>query len=421
MAFRHFYFKTLNKQISLNHYIQPSLLSTCLIVQKRTGTAKPKIKKSAAKTQKNKGFLKKNLLKKSVNEDVEPTLSTSFTKNKELYLPPPVVVLEEMLPEVYAEENIGKIYRFPPEIIPKFEIFKFPPILEQEFSTLPYPSLAIRQSSIQLTKLIENASQKSSAETRIILSGEMGVGKSALLLQTVNYALCKPWIVIYIPFAIKLVNSSYPYIKNKITNEFVQPTISAELLKQIKAVNGKLLQDITLTRDYKLNKHIIKSNSPVIGLMDIGIKDVSCAFQAFEIFLDEIGKNVNYPILLAVDVVNAFYTSTEYTDVDDTYLDPDRLSLPRTILDYFAGKRDFTYGAVIGALSLCYKPYISKPLNIALGLSTPSPWKQYPQNILNYTVGLQRFDIPNYSQTEAKGVLDYYCDGSSILQLKLQE
>ncbi|KAF0441111.1 Mitochondrial carrier protein [Gigaspora margarita] len=382
MAFRHFYFKTLNKQISLNHYIQPSLLSTCLIVQKRTGTAKPKIKKSAAKTQKNKGFLKKNLLKKSVNEDVEPTLSTSFTKNKELYLPPPVVVLEEMLP----------------------------------FSTLPYPSLAIRQSSIQLTKLIENASQKSSAETRIILSGEMGVGKSALLLQTVNYALCKPWIVIYIPFAIKLVNSSYPYIKNKITNEFVQPTLSAELLKQIKAVNGKLLQDITLTRDYKLNKHIIKSNSPVIGLMDIGIKDISCAFQAFEIFLDEIGKNVNYPILLAVDVVNAFYTSTEYTDVDDTYLDPDRLSLPRTILDYFAGKRDFTYGAVIGALSLCYKPYISKPLNIALGLSTPSPWKQYPQNILNYTVGLQRFDIPNYSQTEAKGVLDYYCDGSSILQ-----
>ncbi|CAG8599541.1 15094_t:CDS:10, partial [Gigaspora rosea] len=351
-------------------------------------------KKSAAKTQKNKGFLKKNLLKKSVNEDVEPTLSTSFTKNKELYLPPPVVVLEEMLPEVYVEENIGKIYRFPPEIIPKFEIFKFPPILEQEFSPLPYPSLAIRQSSIQLTKLIENASQKSSAETRIILSGEMGVGKSALLLQTVNYALCKPWIVIYIPFAIKFVNSSYPYIKNKITNEFVQPTLSAELLKQIKAVNG---------------------------LMDIGIKDISCAFQAFEIFLDEIGKNVNYPILLAVDVVNAFYTSTEYTDVDDTYLDPDRLSLPRTILDYFAGKRDFTYGAVIGALSLCHKPYISKPLNIALGLSTPSPWKQYPQNILNYAVGLQRFDVPNYSQTEAKGVLDYYCDGSSILQLKLQE
>ncbi|CAG8749158.1 9647_t:CDS:2, partial [Racocetra persica] len=26
------------------------------------------------------------------------------------------------------------------------------------------------------------------------------------------------------------------------------------------------------------------------------------------------------------------------------------------------------------------------------------------------------FDVPNYSQPEAKGVLDYYCDGSSILQ-----
>ncbi|CAG8775234.1 5855_t:CDS:2, partial [Racocetra persica] len=335
--------------------------------------------------------------------EVETPLSTSFTKNKELYLSPPVIALEEMLPDVYTDENIGKIYRFPPEIISKIKIFKFPPILEREFSPLPYPSLAIRQSSIQLVNLIENASQKSSAETRIILSGETGVGKSALLLQTVNYSLGKPWIVIYIPDAIKFVNSSYPYIKNKITNEFVQPTLAAEFLKQIKAVNLKLLRDITLTRDYKLNKHIVTINSPVIELIDIGIKDTSCAPQAFEIFLDEIGKNVNYPVLLAVDVINAFYTATDYTDIDDTYLEPDRLSLSRTILDYFSGKRDFTYGAVIGALSQCYKPYISKPLNIALGLVTPSPWKHYPQNLLNYAVGLQRFDVPNYSQPEAKG------------------
>ncbi|CAG8638549.1 2816_t:CDS:2, partial [Scutellospora calospora] len=117
-----------------------------------------------------------------------------------------------------------------------------------------------------------------------------------------------------------------------------------------------------------------------------------------------------------VDVINAFYTATDYTDVDDTYLEPDRLSLPRTILDYFSGRRDFTYGATIGAVSQCYKPYVSKPLNIALGLVEPSPWNHYPQNILNYAVGLQRFDVSNYSQTEAKGVLNYYYDSSSISQ-----
>ncbi|CAG8560643.1 356_t:CDS:2, partial [Scutellospora calospora] len=288
MAFRHFYFKTsrtFNKKTLLNHHIKPSLLLTNLIVQKRTGTAKPKIKKSSTNVQKNKGFQKKNL-KKTASEDAEATLSTSFVKNKELYKPSPVVALEEMLPEVYTEENIGKIYRFPPEILQKIEIFKLPPILEKEFFPLPYPSLAIRQSSIQLIKLIENASQKSSVESRIILC------KSALLLQAINYSLCKSWIVIYVPFAIKFVNSSYPYIKNKITNEFVQPTLSSELLKQIKVVNANYLQNITLTRDYKINKYTIKNNSPVIELMDIGIKDNSCAPQVFEIFLEEIGKNV---------------------------------------------------------------------------------------------------------------------------------
>lgn len=31
------------------------------------------------------------------------------------------------------------------------------------------------------------------------LAGPLGIGKSALLMQAVNYAMCKPWIVIYIP------------------------------------------------------------------------------------------------------------------------------------------------------------------------------------------------------------------------------
>ena len=31
------------------------------------------------------------------------------------------------------------------------------------------------------------------------LAGPLGIGKSALLVQAVTYAMCKPWIVIYIP------------------------------------------------------------------------------------------------------------------------------------------------------------------------------------------------------------------------------
>lgn len=38
------------------------------------------------------------------------------------------------------------------------------------------------------------------------LAGPLGIGKSALLMQAVNYAMCKPWIVIYIPDGKDFIN-----------------------------------------------------------------------------------------------------------------------------------------------------------------------------------------------------------------------
>ncbi len=75
--------------------------------------------------------------------------------------------------------------------------------------------------------------------------------------------------------------------------------------------------------------------------MDIGINDPISAQKVFEIFLEEIGNNQEYPVLLAVDEINAFYTDSEYRDVDDSLLEANRLSLPRSILEYFSGKKDF--------------------------------------------------------------------------------
>jgi len=76
-----------------------------------------------------------------------------------------------------------------------------------------------------------------------------------------------------------------------------------------------------------------------------------------------------------------------------------------------------TYGAVIGALSQNFKPFISKPLEIALGLTKASPWKPVSQTILQYTTELKRFDVKEYSKDEAKAVMDYYYE-TSILPRK---
>lgn len=42
-----------------------------------------------------------------------------------------------------------------------------------------------------------------------------------------------------------------------------------------------------------------------------------------------------------MDEINALYTKTAYHDTDSQVLDAHRLRLPRTILDYFAGNKQF--------------------------------------------------------------------------------
>ncbi|RIA84681.1 mitochondrial ribosomal death-associated protein 3-domain-containing protein [Glomus cerebriforme] len=231
--------------------------------------------------------------------------------------------------------------------------------------------------------------------------------------------MCKPWIVIYIPNAIQYVNSTFPYIRMESTGEFVQPTLVASLLRQIKLVNERHLININLRRDHQIHRHVIKDNN-ASQLLDVGINDPHSAQEVFEIFLEEIGNNQEYPVLLAVDEVNAFYTDSEYRDVDDSLLEATKLSLPRTILEYFSGNKDFTYGAVIGALSQNFKPFVSKPLEVALGLSESSLWKPISRTILQYATGLQRFDVKEYSKDEAKGVMDYYYNTSILPQHKEQ-
>lgn len=52
-------------------------------------------------------------------------------------------------------------------------------------------------------------------------------------------------------------------------------------------------------------------------------------------------RSFSTPTLLAVDEINALYTKTAYHDTDSQVLDAHRLRLPRTILDYFAGNKQF--------------------------------------------------------------------------------
>ncbi|CAJ0905230.1 11447_t:CDS:2 [Entrophospora sp. SA101] len=129
-----------------------------------------------------------------------------------------------------------------------------------------------------------------------------------------------------------------------------------------------------------MNEFKLKNQLSLDKLLEIGIKDIHLSQKVFESFLKELSNNERFSVLLAVDVVNAFYTNSEYTDNNDKKLESNKLSLPRSI----------------------------KPLEEALNISESSVWNPRSPTILQYTKDLQRFDVKMYTQKEAKGILDYY-------------
>ncbi|CAG8432964.1 11025_t:CDS:10 [Diversispora eburnea] len=384
-------------------------------------------KKKLSAPAKTKSFQKsKSKLRKKggQGEAQEETVSSSIgTKNAEFYKPPPLVLSEELLPLEILPGPSLVMRRCSIELI---KIIKSAMGMETNYSTetnsstennstTEINSTTETESKSNYTTATNSKNTKTSSRNdtitnSIILTGQEGVGKSVLLLQTVNYALCEPCIVIYISDGIKYVNSTYPYIKNAKTDEFVQPTLAKELCNRIKLVNRRFLED----DDHEIGRVIIKQGSNITKLLDIGINDSNAAQLVFEIFLEEISNNNKYPVLLAVDAINAFYTVSEYTDMDNKRMEAVRLSLPRTILEYFSGHRRFARGAVIGAMSHVDKAFLSKPLDLALGFIKPSPWVQYSPNILKYTEGLKIFDVPTFTRDEAKSVMNYYRESSII-------
>ncbi|KAI8582119.1 hypothetical protein K450DRAFT_229100 [Umbelopsis ramanniana AG] len=329
-------------------------------------------------------------------------------KNNELfYKSAPIINMNEFLPELITDDALNKVFALPEDVTTSLEVFKYPKFLEKEFNLLNKASLVARQSSLDLVNKIDNATSASSESTRIILTGELGSGRSAVLLQAVSFALSRKWLVIYIPTASVYTNGSSSYAPIQGSNQFEQPALASSLLQKIKNVNDHILKEILLTKDYHIDRHSALKGTSLSKLLDIGIKDQYTAQKVFEVLLEEAG-NTSTPTLLAVDEINALYTKTAYHDTDSQVLDAHRLRLPRTILDYFAGNKQFKAGAVVGAMSDHLTNIKSFGLEVALGLQVPDAYSQLPTETIALAKGVERLDIKPYTDAEAKTVLDYY-------------
>ncbi|KAF9208439.1 37S ribosomal protein S23 mitochondrial [Haplosporangium sp. Z 27] len=373
-----------------------------------------KAKKASAPTRA-KGQSNSFRKKKVDDEDKgDGALGGSGRLNDKYYKPSIPVKVEEFIPSTATKEHVGQVLGFPSTVVPALSQTVYPTLLSEQFSLIKPAALVVRESTVSLLEKIDKAMKTSSSQNRITLTGEAGSGKSATLLQTVSHCLSAGWVVIYVPKASTWVNSSFAYNKVPNTTSFVQPSLASTLVGQINSVNKSVLNNIVTSEPIRVGRHDIEKGTTLSALLETGVKDPFAAQDVVEAFLKEMGIQEEIPTLMAVDEVNSFFRPTQYMSTDGKELEPEHLKLPNLFLNYISGKKSFDHGAVVTATSDTRLANKSEVLDVALGVKEVSPYKNLSQSLLSWTEGLTRFDVPNYTKVEAKGVFDYYKKGNIL-------
>ena len=101
-------------------------------------------------------------------------------------------------------------------------------------------------------------------------AGRSGCGKSFLLLQAVQHCASQKWVVVYLPRAVSIVNSTTPYMYDIRTQTYLQPAFAFQTLQRMLTVNAEALGSIQLQEDLVLEKRRVPAGTSLADLIDIG-------------------------------------------------------------------------------------------------------------------------------------------------------
>jgi len=108
-----------------------------------------------------------------------------------------------------------------------------------------------------------------------------------IMLQAMSAAWQKGWVVIYVPRATELINSTSPYAYNSATETFYQPALSSALLASILGANRAKLAGIKLGKDVDSpSGHKFSSEEKLDVLMARAVKDQSISVEVLEIVME---------------------------------------------------------------------------------------------------------------------------------------
>ncbi|GJJ11338.1 hypothetical protein Clacol_005570 [Clathrus columnatus] len=300
--------------------------------------------------------------------------------------------------ESISTTSVGSIMTFK-EPTGSFHAFGLPRSLLLEFRLLSKPCSVVRETTLKAMNALDSAKNGTSRDSRIVLTGDSGSGKSFLLLQAVDYALQSGWIVLYIPRAISLLDSSTSYQYDPRTQTYQQPPASQQLLKRFLSVNNTTLQSMKITQSINIGRlSNFQVGTPLTQLIDAGIKEPYISCDVLSATLEQLEHQTNHPVLLAIDDFQALYCTSQYRDPDYNRIRSYHLSVPRLLLEYAGGLKSYTKGAVLGAISSTNTNF-QAPLELRealqlTGKEVISPYESRSSELVQYMHGLRPFQVP---------------------------
>ncbi|GAA6026343.1 hypothetical protein JCM8202_001951 [Rhodotorula sphaerocarpa] len=339
----------------------------------------------------------------------------------EMTLPrPDLRDLAVLHPETVSKAAIGSPRAYPEDALQALKALSLPQSIQKLHALTPRPASVVRETTVQFARVLDRARDGASRGARYMLAGKEGSGKTALLVQAASYAHSNGWIVLYIPSATSLIDSSSPFTYSADRALFEQPNLAADFLQRFSAANKAAFKALKTAKAHKVGEREIASGKSLEELAKTGGGDEKLTTAVFEAIMEELSQQTKRPVLLAIDHAQSLFAETGYTDPSYQRLHPYHLVIPRMLLDYAAGQRSFASGAVVLAPSSRYLAS-SPPLKdfLAAGneentLSDPLPSVYDRAGVAEYSTyaqvlssGIETFPLPaRLSRKEAIGVVD---------------
>ncbi|TFK66662.1 hypothetical protein BDN72DRAFT_132569 [Pluteus cervinus] len=327
--------------------------------------------------------------------------------------------LPTLHPKTMKPEMVGRAVEFPIANNDPIRVYGLPRTTHKEFRLLSKPCSIIRDVTVDATSMLDTAKTKPSSETSRVFTGPAGCGKSFLLLQCTKHCQTEGWVVLYIPRAVNLVNSTTTHIYDLRTRTYLQPAYSYQILQRLLSVNEPLLAKLKTQKKFSLEKRDLDAQTPLVDLINIGIKDKSAAPTVLDAVVTTLSEQTQYPVLLAVDDFQSLFAQTAYRDPHFQRIRPYHLSLPRLILEFASGKRSFARGAFLGSITESDTQYSSSTelkdyLNLYPG-QPAGPYAKRSRMLVEYAKGFQAFPVPEkLSVKEAASIFEVWMEDKAV-------